>query len=129
MIMRIRGVVRQSAIVVFVLAAGLTAACGGKSADPPFEEKRDRHLTELKAAGDQGRREALTIQRRRLSDGIPASSSSPTRAECEQRWTAEGKQEKTAGARAAFVGACASFPVPGMPDHATAVAEAEAATP
>ncbi|MFE3577917.1 hypothetical protein [Streptomyces vinaceus] len=122
--MEIRGAVRKSAAVVVVLVAVLTA-CGGGSASPSFEEKRDQHLAALKTAGDLGRREALDVQRRRLVDGIPASASSPTRSDCEQRWKAGGSQEKTAGARDAFIGACASFPVPGQPGYAAAVAEAE----
>ncbi|KOU62109.1 hypothetical protein ADK96_27195 [Streptomyces sp. IGB124] len=69
------------------------------------------------------------VQRRKLADGIPATAASPTRAECEQRWTATHQKERAAGARDAFVGACASFPVPGLPGHAAAEAEAEAATP
>lgn len=111
-----------------VLWAGLMA-CAGASREPSFDEKRDRHLAELKAAGDQGRREGLLAQRRKLADGVPATAASPTRAECEQRWTDAGRKERTAGARDAFVGACASFPVPGLPGHPAAVAEAEAVTP
>ncbi|MFE3992291.1 hypothetical protein ACFXPW_11520 [Streptomyces goshikiensis] len=125
--MQIRGAVTPSAAVVVALVAVLTA-CGG-SPSPSFEEKRAQHLAVLKAAGDQGRREALSVQRSRLAEGIPAVASSPTRDECERRWTVGGNQEQTAGARDAFIGACASFPVPGLPGHTAAVAEAEAATP
>ncbi|THA38148.1 hypothetical protein E6W17_16835 [Streptomyces sp. A1547] len=126
--MPIRGTAMQATAAVIALVASL-AACGADPESPSFQEKRDQHLAALKTAGDQGRKEALAIQRRRLADGIPASASSPTRDECNQRWSAASKQEETAGARDAFVGACASFPVPGLPGHAAAVAEAEAATP
>ncbi|WP_328925597.1 hypothetical protein OG429_13690 [Streptomyces sp. NBC_00190] len=114
----------QTTAVGAALLAGL-AACGGGSGEPSYEEKRDQHVAELKAAGDQGRREGLLVQRRKLADGIPATAASPTRAECEQRWTDADRKERTAGARDAFVGACASFPIPGLPGHAAAVAEAE----
>ncbi|GGS33482.1 hypothetical protein Snoj_32340 [Streptomyces nojiriensis] len=99
------------------------------TSEPSFDEKRDRHVAELKAAGDQGRREGLLAQRRKLADGIPATAASPTRAECEQRWTDAGRKERTVGARDVFVGACASFPLPGLPGHPAAVAEAETVTP
>lgn len=94
--MLMSGRAARAAAVGMVLWAGLMA-CAGASREPSFDEKRDRHLAELKAAGDQGRREGLLAQRRKLADGVPATAASPTRAECEQRWTDAGRKERTAG--------------------------------
>ncbi|WP_328403909.1 hypothetical protein OHS70_34005 [Streptomyces sp. NBC_00390] len=84
------------------------------------------HFDRLKEVGQLARREALVVQREKISYGVPRSSSTPTKGECETRWADLGEKEQTPGDRDTFISICSSFPTPGNPGYADAVAEATA---
>ncbi|WP_274558128.1 hypothetical protein [Streptomyces spiramyceticus] len=105
------------------------SGCAKPAPSPTFEEKRDAHYAHLKEAGQLGSREALSIQRQKISYGIPRSSSTPTEDECKTRWSDLGLKEETPGAQDTFISICSTFPTPGTPGYADAVAEAEMPEP
>lgn len=109
--------------------ASMLSACTEQAPEPRFEDKRATHRDRLEEAGRKARREALAIQRQKLSYGVPPASSTPTEDECTTRWSDLQLTEETPGARSVFVSNCSGFPTPATPGYAEAVAEAEASTP
>ncbi|MGI5479265.1 hypothetical protein [Streptomyces lavendofoliae] len=126
--MEIRGRGRRALCATAALASMLSA-CTERTPEPTSDDKRATHHDRLREAGQKARREALAIQRQKLSYGVPPASSSPTEDECTTRWSDLRLTEETPGARSVFISKCAEFPAPATPGYAEAVAEAESSTP
>ncbi|MFI1100278.1 hypothetical protein [Streptomyces melanogenes] len=88
------------------------------------EEQRATYLSRVREVYQLGRKEGLSLQRQKISQGVAPAYATPAESECAARWGQLGQGEKTLGDKGSFVSACSSFPTPGMPGYEQAVAEA-----